>query len=158
MRHSLYLKERWSKMLPWYVFSGVAVVGICVYNIAAKSLGGFGPVMATAMLCLFGALAAVLYLGVRFMLGYTATAQWSADPKLWGMFLLGGAGVFVINYGYAEMYARGAPISIGAYTVLIGSLALMTIVGMVLFKEPLTLPKILGLGFAAAALVCFMKG
>jgi multidrug transporter EmrE-like cation transporter len=34
----------------------------------------------------------------------------------------------------------------------------MTIVGMVLFKEPLTLPKILGLGFAAAALVCFMKG
>lgn len=141
--------------MHWLFFAVVAMVGVNGYSAAAKSLTGFSPALANAFFCFFVGLSAAAYFLVRhFAVG--ESFHMPSTTKEWLLVVAGGACVAMINLGYAEMYARGAPIAIATSTVLIGSLILVTLIGLA-YKEPITLYKVLGLGFAFVSLFFLMK-
>lgn len=144
-------------MMPWYFFASWAVIGISIFNIAAKSITGLTPALFNMLYSSVVLLVSISYFTFRHFTG-EAPFNVPTDAKSWMYVILAGVGVNMINLGYAEMYGRGVEISIGANAIIMASLVTATLIGVFVFKEQLSMMKGLGLMLGLGALICFMKG
>jgi uncharacterized membrane protein len=104
-------------------------------------LGGF-VVEATATLCILGYLG-FLWLSGRW--GQTASAPGVFYSVLTGICVGAGTVLFFL------LFQKGGPLS-AVPMVLAGGAALMAVVGILFFREPSSVPRLLGLVFAVAGL------
>lgn len=136
-------------MAPWFWYAFVAAILYGAHQIFTRmasdhigdGLGGF-VVEATA------ALSILIYLGFLYFSG-----RWSqkfSNEGFWFAALTGvcvGAGTIA----FFILFQRGGPLS-SVPVILAGGAAIMAIAGFIFFKEPASIPRIIGIVLALAGL------
>src|SRR5882757_8637883 len=134
---------------PWFLYAVAAAVLYGLHQIFTKlasdkigdGLGGF-VVEGTA------ALSILVYLAWLRLGGHWN--QTASAPGVWYSVLTGicvGAGTIA----FFLLFQKGGPLS-AVPMVLAGGAAIMAIAGIIFFKEPMSLSRIVGIGFALAGL------
>src|SRR6266704_854941 len=134
---------------PWFLYAVVAAVLYGLHQIFTKlaadrigdGLGGF-VVEATA------ALSILLYLAWLRLSGH-----WNQASSPAGVFYSALTGICVGagTIAFFLLFQKGGPLS-AVPMVLAGGAALMAIAGILFFKEPISLPRVLGIILALAGL------
>lgn len=96
----------------------------------------------------FGAIVvsfSAVILGAIVLIPRLKSAQLVSDSK--GIYFLIAAGIcaFLIDYFALTAYSKGLPINIGGPIIIGGSIAVVAVIGFVL-GDPVTIPKLIGLG------------
>jgi transporter family protein len=136
----------------WYAIAAAVLYGLhqIFTKLAADrisdGLGGFA-VEATA------ALTILLYLVVL-----KATGRWNQTATSPGIFysVLTGICVGAGTIAFFLLFQKGGPLS-AVPMILAGGAALMAAAGILFFKEPISIPRILGIVFSIAGLILLRK-
>ena len=135
----------------WNIFwpIGLVVLSNTVYNICAKST----PENANAFLSLAVTycVAMVVALAAFFVSPNRQGIAVELKALNWTAFLLG-ASVFALELGYIFIYRVGWKVSIASLTANIGLACVLLIVGMLFYKEVLSLRQIAGMIVCGAGL------
>jgi transporter family protein len=136
-------------MLPWFWYAIAAAVLYGLHQVFTKlasdhisdGLGGF-VVEGSAAFTIF------IYLVVLRLSGH-----WAQSASLPGVYysLLTGLCVGVGTIAFFLLFQRGGPLS-AVPMILAGGAAIMAIVGIVVFREPASAPRLLGIVLAIAGL------
>lgn len=125
-----------------------------VYNICAKSTpedaNAFGCLMVTYLTAAF--LSAMLF--VFSSHGKNLATELSKIN--WSSLVLGAA-IMCLEFGYIYLYRAGWKISVGSLVANIGLACVLLLVGVLLFKEVISLRQIVGMLACAAGLVLICK-
>ena len=143
-------------MLMWgYVWPILLVIGAnTVYNICTKSVPG--EVNSFASLFVTYLVGAGLSLAMFFL---TAEGKnfWMELRKInWASFLLG-VSVVALEFGYICIYRAGWKVSVGSLVANIGLAAVLLLVGVLLYRETLSIKQLVGMGLCAAGLILVNK-
>jgi len=135
----------------WNIFwpIGLVVLSNTVYNICAKST----PENANAFLSL--AVTYCVAMAVALAAFFVSPNRQGIAAELkalnWTAFLLG-ASVFALELGYIFIYRVGWKVSVASLTANIGLACVLLIVGMLFYKEVLSLRQIAGMIVCGAGL------
>ena len=140
---------KWEMLWPMMLVVG----GNTIYNICAKST----PTGANAFLSLVvsylvaGVCAAALYLLMPHgpLLSEMKQLNWTAIVL--GMVLV------ALEFGFIQMYRAGWPVSVGALTNSIVLAVVLVFVGVLLYREVITLRQIAGMAVCAVGLFLLSK-
>jgi drug/metabolite transporter (DMT)-like permease len=142
-------------MSSWRLFAALYTLGITGYAIGAKLSGGkISPVLGALIMT-----ACSLFL----IAGFLIVSKFYGTPFTYNRFGVEAAVAAGISIALADialflMYARGAPLSIAGVITEVVSIAVIALVGFIFLKEPVTLTKILGIGFSIIGIALLFKG
>lgn len=133
---------------------GLVVLGNVIYNICAKST----PRNANAFLSLTVTYIIAGICSFGFYLGSSGSGSFSPEfSKLnWSSFMLGIA-IVMLEFGYICVYRAGWKISVGSLVANITLACALILVGLLLYKETISLRQIIGLVVCAAGLALVSK-
>ena len=141
-------------MRPSYFPVALAVVGMLFYHLAQKSIPKeMNPFFATMIAYLVGivvcAICAFFYPGGKSLVD-------SVRHSNWAVFVVGAAAAF-IEVGFLLAYRGGWRISVAAVATNVAVTAMLIPIGIIIFKDHLSLRNILGLIFCILGLVLVVR-
>jgi uncharacterized membrane protein len=141
-------------MASFYFPFALAVGGMLFYHLAQKSIPKeMNPFHATIIAYAIGIVlcfvCALAYPGKRSVIG-------SLRDSNWAVFVLGAAAAS-IEVGFLLVYRAGWKISLAAVATNVAVTALLIPVGVLVFKDHLSLRNILGLVFCVLGLVLVVR-
>ncbi|MBI5456609.1 EamA family transporter [Candidatus Kaiserbacteria bacterium] len=142
-------------MQSWKIFAVLYTLGITGYALAAKFSGGkisplFGAMLMTA--CSLSIITC-FFLWYRVHGGeFTYTRYGVAAAALAGI------SIALADIALFFMYARGAQLSVAALLTEVISIAVVTLIGLLLLKEPFSWTKGLGILFSAIGILLLFEG
>lgn len=143
-----------TKMTSFYFPVALAVGGMLFYHLAQKSIPKeINPLYATIMAYGVGivlcAIAALAYPAKRSFVD-------SVRGSNWAVFVLGAAAA-CIEIGFLLAYRAGWKISVAAVATNVAVTAMLIPIGIVVFKDQLSLRNVLGLIFCVLGLVLVVR-
>ena len=141
-------------MRPSYFPVALAVVGMLFYHLAQKSIPKeMNPFFATIIAYLVGivvcAICAFFYPGGKSLVD-------SVRHSNWAVFVVGAAAA-CIEVGFLLAYRGGWRISVAAVATNVAVTAMLIPIGIIIFKDHLSLRNILGLIFCILGLVLVVR-
>ena len=141
-------------MLNFYFPFGLAVGGGVLYHLAQKSIPkGMNPFYATIIAYLIGivlcAICALVYPGGKSLADSVKDSNWSV--------LALGFSVAAIELGFLLAYRAGWRISIATIVTNVAITVVLIPVGIVVFKDQLSLRNVVGLAFCILGLILVMR-
>lgn len=138
-----------------YVWPILLVIGAnCLYNISTKAVPA--GVDSFAALCVTYALAALLSLGAfvftcpgKSVLAELAKCNWTS--------VLLSIAIVALEFGYINVYRAGWKISIGSLVANIGLACVLLLLGVVVYKETITIRQLAGMLICIVGLVLISK-
>lgn len=142
-------------MQSWKTFAVLYTLGITGYALAAKFSGGrispiFGALLMTA--CSLG-LISIFFFWYRIHGGEFTYTRYGVAAAV-----IAGASIALADIALFFMYARGAELSVAALLTEIISIAVVTLIGLFLLKEPFSWTKGLGILFSALGIILLFEG
>jgi uncharacterized membrane protein len=137
-----------------YLPFALTVGGMLVYHLSQKSIpSGINPFFATILAYLVGIIVCFI-----FAFTYPGNKSFSSAVKEsnWAVFAMG-AGAAAIEVGFMLAYRNGWKISITAITTNVAVAVMLIPIGLLLFKEHLSMRNILGLVFCILGLFLAVK-
>ena len=139
----------WEMLWPMMLVVG----GNTIYNICAKST----PAGANAFLSLLGSyLVAGLCAGLLYLLLPHGPLLSDLKQLNWTAIVLGVV-LVALEFGFIQMYRAGWPVSMGALTNSIVLAVVLALVGVLLYREVITLRQIVGMIVCAVGLFLISK-
>jgi uncharacterized membrane protein len=141
-------------MLNFYFPFGLAVGGGVLYHLAQKSIPkGMNPFYATIIAYLIGsvlcAICAFFYPGGKSLVDSVKESNWA---------VLGlGFGVAAIELGFLLAYRAGWRIGIATIAANVAMTVVLIPVGLVVFKDQLSLRNVVGLAFCILGLILVVR-
>ncbi len=141
-----------ARMSAAFLLSIVVTSGI-VYHIAQKSSGAVSP---WPMLVV--AYGAAFALAIALALTSGDAARWHLGRSEWTAGLLVGLAAFGVEAGFFFLYRSGWPLA--SASVIAGSTttAVLAIVGIIVFREHVTVMRAAGIAFAAGGAAMIARG
>ena len=141
-------------MRPSYFPVALAVVGMLFYHLAQKSIPKeMNPFFATIIAYVAGifvcAICAFTYPGEKSFVD-------SVRHSNWAVFIVGAAAA-LIEVGFMLAYRGGWRISVAAVATNVAVTAMLIPIGVIIFKDHLSLRNILGLIFCILGLVLVVR-
>ena len=141
-------------MLNFYFPFGLAVGGGVLYHLAQKSIPrGMNPFYATIIAYLIGivlcAICGLVYPGGKSLVD-------SAKESNWAVLALG-FGVAAIELGFLLAYRAGWRIGIATIAANVAITVVLIPVGIVVFKDQLSLRNVVGLAFCILGLILVVR-
>jgi uncharacterized membrane protein len=141
-------------MRPSYFPVALAVVGMLFYHLAQKSIPKeMNPFFATMIAYLVGivvcAICAFFYPGGKSFVD-------SVRHSNWAVFVVGAAAA-CIEVGFLLAYRGGWRISVAAVATNVAVTAMLIPIGIIIFKDHLSLRNLLGLMFCILGLVLVVR-
>jgi uncharacterized membrane protein len=141
-------------MLNFYFPFGLAVVGGVLYHLAQKSIPkGMNPFYATIIAYLIGsvlcAICAAIYPGGKSFGDSVKDSNWAV--------LALGFGVAAIELGFLLAYRAGWRIGIATIAANVAMTVVLIPVGIVIFKDQLSLRNVVGLAFCILGLILVVR-
>ncbi len=126
-----------------------------LHNVFSKAAAGARSAAGAGIADVHGALvvevAAVLSIAVYFLL-FARAGSWNAAPRAYVWSAVAGLCAGLGTIAYFAIFTRGGELSTAGPIVLLGGVAIMSIAGIMVFGEPLTVKKALGLALGAAGI------
>lgn len=140
----------------WYlIWPMLLVVGAnTFYNVCAKSLPE--EVNAFASLSITYLMASVLSIILFFITGSQKNLITEVSKVNWTTFVLG-ISIVALEFGYISIYRAGWKISVATLVANIGLACVLLIVGLLLYKEVISLRQVIGMVVCAAGLFLIGK-
>lgn len=138
-----------------YVWPITLVVGSCVvYNICAKSIPGQVNPLASMIITYLSAILCTL---VFFYISSPSKNLITEFKNInWSTYILG-LSIVGIELGYIYLYRAGWNISIGSLVANISLAVILIIVGVLIYKEHLSINQLIGIGLCIAGLIFINK-
>jgi uncharacterized membrane protein len=141
-------------MTSFYFPLGLAVVGMLFYHLAQKSIPkGINPFFATVIAYLVG-------IAVCAVCGFTFPGNKSFVSSVresnWAVFVVGAAAA-CIEVGFLLAYRMGWKISVAAMATNVAVTLMLVPIGIIVFKDHLSVRNILGLVFCVLGLVLVVR-
>jgi drug/metabolite transporter (DMT)-like permease len=129
--------------MNWYYLVFIAVIGTSAFSAFVKlSHGKIDPILGTVLLQFAAFILVALYYGGKRS-SLDSAVVWTSAGVIYS--LLAGVFIVIANLCIFYIYHYGAPLSIAAPMMRVGSMILVVLIGIFLFKENLDHTKILGL-------------
>jgi uncharacterized membrane protein len=141
-------------MTSFYFPFAIAVGGMLFYHLAQKSIPKeVNPFHATIIAYAVGI---VLCVVCALVFGEKKSFTDSIKASNWAVFVLGAAAA-CIEVGFLLAYRAGWRISVAAITTNVAVTAMLIPIGIIVFKDQLTLRNVLGLIFCVLGLVLVVR-
>jgi uncharacterized membrane protein len=141
-------------MTSFYSPFAIAVGGMLFYHLAQKSIPKeVNPFHATIIAYAVGI---VLCAVCALVFGEKKSFTGSVKASNWAVFVLGAAAA-CIELGFLLAYRAGWRISVAAITTNVAVTAMLIPIGIIVFKDQLSLRNILGLIFCVLGLVLVVR-
>ena len=142
-------------MQSWKIFAVLYTLGVTGYAIGAKFSGGrISPLLGVLIMTVCSLLIIISFLIYTKIYGGQFTYnRYGVEAAIFA-----GASIAIADIALFFMYARGAELSIAGVVTEVISIAVIVLVGILFLKEPLTLPKMLGLVFSAIGIIFLFEG
>lgn len=132
----------------------IVVTSNTVYNICAKSTPA--GINSFASLSVSYTVAAVCAAILFFITGTQKNLFTELHKANWTSFILGIA-IVGLEFGFLCLYRAGWKISVGNLVTSITLACVLLVVGLILYKETLSVRQLIGMGVCAAGLVLIAK-
>ncbi|OON67665.1 EamA family transporter [Hymenobacter sp. CRA2] len=141
--------------MPWFVLALLTALALAFYNFFIKLAADHVPaaVGAVVLQLVAAALGAVWLLRLKLQgqpLPVTSKGLWLAA--------LAGLGVGLGEILTFVVFSRGVPSSVGTPVIVGGSVLLTAVLGLVVLREALTLPQLLGLLLIVGGIALLARG
>lgn len=141
--------------MPWLVLALLTALALASYNFFIKLAADHVPaaVGAVVLQLVAAALGAVWLLRLKLQgqpLSVTSKGLWLAA--------LAGLGVGLAEILTFVVFSRGVPSSVGTPVIVGGSVLLTAVLGLVVLREALTLPQVLGLLLIVGGIALLARG
>lgn len=138
-----------------YYWPIILIVGsnVC-YHISAKSMPeSINPLASLGITYLIGAASVIVLYFLTSPVKNLATEYGNLN---WTAFILGIA-IVGLEFGSISMYKVGWNISMGSLVASIALAVILILIGILLYKETITIQKIIGVGLCIAGLILINK-
>ena len=136
----------------WIPFLLIAIVGFVSYNICAKVGGGNLPPIMFASIMYTTGFILMIPLFFFHMHGKEIISELQGLPLMPVLFAMGaGLVVIFIDVSISAMFNRDAPMGTGMAALSVGSIAITTVLGFIIFKENFSIINICGVFMAITA-------
>jgi uncharacterized membrane protein len=141
-------------MTSFYFPVALTVLGMVLYHLAQKSIPrGLNPFHATMLAYALGivlcAICALMYPGKKSLLDSLRESNWAV--------VVLGAGAVCIELGFLLAYRAGWRISVAGLATNVAATLLLVPIGILIFKEHLSLRNILGVIFCVLGLILVVR-
>jgi uncharacterized membrane protein len=142
-------------MTSWKIFAVLYTLGATGYAIGAKFSGGRISPLLGALIMTAVSLTIIIgfFIYTKIYGGHFTYNRYGVEAAIFA-----GASIALADIALFFMYARGAQLSIAGVLTEVISIAVIVLVGILFLKEPLTLPKALGLIFSAIGVIFLFEG
>jgi uncharacterized membrane protein len=141
-------------MTSFYFPLGLAVGGMLFYHLAQKSIPkGINPFFATVIAYLVGIVVCTI---CGFTFPGNKSFVGSVRESNWAVFVVGAAAA-CIEVGFLLAYRMGWRISVAAVATNVAVTLMLVPIGIIIFKDQLSLRNILGLIFCVLGLVLVVR-
>lgn len=126
----------------------------CLYNICTKSTPA--EVNSFASLCITYVVAAVITAIMYFVTSPQKNVFQEISKSNWSSIALG-ISIVALEIGSINMYRVGWKISVGSLVANIGLACVLLFVGLLIYKETISLRQLLGMGICVMGLILINK-
>ncbi len=141
-------------MQSWKIFAVLYTLGAAGYAIGAKISGGRISPLLGALIMTACSLLIIVGLFIYYKI-YGSTFTYNRYGVEAAVFA--GVSIALADIALFFMYSRGADLSIAGVAAEVISIAIIVLVGLVVFKETVTFPKAVGLTFSAIGLIFLFR-
>lgn len=140
----------------WNYFWPILVVisANTLYNITAKSTPTNVDLFVSLTITYL--VAAMLSLSIFFMTSPTKNIVAELSKTNWTALIFGFA-IVALEYGYINVYRAGWKISVGSLVANTGLACILLLVGILLYKESVSLRQLIGMVFGIVSLILISK-
>ena len=140
--------------MTFYLPLAVAVAGMLFYHLAQKSIPkGINPFFATMIAYVTGIVVCVL---CAFAFPGNKSLMVSVRQSNWAVYVMGAAAA-CIEVGFLLAYRNGWRLSVAAVATNVAVTVMLVPIGIVVFKDQLSLRNVLGLVFCVLGLALVVR-
>ena len=141
--------------MVYWLLAGAALSFAGIRVVSKFASAHLSPLVGAFSMTSFAALLSLSFLLYQWQQEGVETIKYSYRGLL--IAALAGIGISLIHILYYTLFSKGVPVGVVSTAVTVGGLVLVSIIGIFLFKEPVSVPKLLGFAFSFAGIYLLLK-